>query len=115
LQKFSRKDEHTTPYSEPEPPRVITEDVRLQRFFKGIKNIRPPLLRYDHTWDPRIVLDYLQSQPPDTPSDWLPVARKLAVLLALTTGHRIQTIFEINTSHIKITQSRVEIFIPAIL
>lgn len=88
------------------------EDAVLKRFFKGIANARPALPRYDHTWDPQIVLNYLRSLPDNHDLPVEDLSRKLAALLLLTTGHRVQTIGAIKVTNIRHDESGLTIFIP---
>lgn len=85
----------------------------IKRFCKGASNMRPAEPRYKSTWDPKIVLDFM--------SDWVPndqipldqLSAKLAVLLALTTGQRMQTLIAIDIRNIVRVSDCIEIKIPA--
>lgn len=87
----------------------LASDFRIKRFFKGIFGKRPPKPRYENTWDPSIVLDYIRnllnnSIPLET------LTKKLVVLMALATGHRIQTLSLINIEYIVVKPNdKVEI------
>lgn len=62
------------------------------RFMKGVFNLKPSLPRYSHTWDASIVLAYLLKL---TPACKLPLkflTYKLAMLIALTTASRSQSL-----------------------
>lgn len=90
----------------------IAQDHRMLRFFKGLSKLRPSRPKYDSTWDPKIVLDYFFSIPDN---DLLPVnelAMKLICLLALITGHRMQTFALIRTENIEIQGDLIDIKIP---
>lgn len=87
----------------------LASDFRIKRFFKGIFGRRPPKPRYENTWDPSIVLTYVRSLPNNSISLEI-LTRKLAVLLALATGHRIQTLSLININNIVVKlHEKVEI------
>ncbi|XP_031340928.1 uncharacterized protein LOC116169038 [Photinus pyralis] len=89
----------------------LGQDFRLKRFFKGVFGIRQPLPRYENTWDPGIVINYVKTLDNEKiPLELL--TQKLAVLLALATGQRIQTLSLIEIHNILIRADKVEIKIP---
>ncbi|XP_064211184.1 uncharacterized protein LOC135265490 [Tribolium castaneum] len=91
-------------------PEVGT-DFRIKRFFKGVENLRPGRPRYEITWDPHIVLKYLSSRDNKSiPLDFLD--KKLAMLLALTTAHRAQTLSLTDIRNIEVTSDKILIKIP---
>lgn len=87
----------------------LASDYRLKRFFKGVFGKKPPKPRYENTWDPHMVLTHARSLITDTiPLDTL--TQKLAILLALATGQRIQTLGLINITNIVVKPNeRLEI------
>ena len=62
----------------------------LNRFMKGIFELRPALPKYDRIWDVQKVLDYLEQLPPDL--TLIRLSEKLAVLFLLLTAQRCQTL-----------------------
>lgn len=94
-----------------QPP--LMEDSRIRRFYQGLAHLRPATPRYNVTWDPQLVLDYFRSQPPTNRLALPDLSRKLITLLALTTGHRMQTFSKITLSNICLASSKVDIFISA--
>lgn len=89
----------------------LGSDSRVKRFFKGLQNLKPNKPRYDHTWDPEVVLNYLAGLNNEKISLEV-LSKKLAMLLALTTGHRVQTLSLIDTRNIVWNNKGVEIKIP---
>ncbi|VEN46833.1 unnamed protein product [Callosobruchus maculatus] len=83
----------------------------VNRFLKGLRNIRPPKARYSSTWDPHPVLNYLETLYPLDSLSLRDLTLKLVVLLALTTAHRMQTLTKIKISNIVKCAEYVEIFI----
>lgn len=81
----------------------ISQDLSLQRFLKGISNLRPALSKYNITWDTKLVTDYLEKLHPLEDLNLKDLSSKLATLLVLITGQRVQTIFHIRID--KITES----------
>lgn len=90
---------------------TISQDFRLKRFFKGVYGLRPPLPKYENTWDPAIVLRFVKNLNNSDISLEL-LTHKLCILLALATGQRIQTLAKIEISNIDIGQGKIEIKIP---
>ena len=86
----------------------------LSRFMKGIFNLRPSLPRYTCTWDVEIVLNYLQTIKLED-IDLKVLSRKLATLLLLLSGQRLQTLHVIKLSNIKITATDCVIYIDRLL
>lgn len=87
-------------------------DFRVKRFFKGVFGLKPPLPRYENTWDPNIVLSYVKSLNTKKISLEM-LTQKLAVLLALATGHRLQTLSLIEINNILVLPDKVQIKISA--
>lgn len=90
---------------------IIGQDERIRRFFKGLSKLRPLKPKYDSTWDPKIVLDYLDNCGNiDLSLEFL--SKKLIVLLTLVTGQRMQTLSLINVKNIVVTEDLIEVKIP---
>lgn len=89
----------------------LEEEKILKRFIKGISNIKPSRPRYENIWDPEPVLIYLGNlYPLDSLTLW-ELTTKMVTLLALITGHRIQTLSKIKLSNIRERGEDLEIFI----
>lgn len=84
----------------------------MRRFFKGLSSLRPSAPRYEHTWDPQLVLNHLSTLPDNSELTLDRLSRKTAILIALITAHRVQTLTAINISNISIGSSKIEIEIP---
>lgn len=87
-------------------------DVRIKRFMKGVYKLRPPRPRYDLTWDPSVVLNYLGNMYPNEGLTFSELTKKLVTLLALVTAHRVQTLSLIRISEIKRYNDKCIITIP---
>lgn len=90
----------------------MAHDDRIRRFFKGLSKLRPSRPKYDLTWDPKIVLDYFSSLPRNDELSIKDLTMKLICLLALVTGHRMQTFSLIKVENIELTQDSIKIKIP---
>lgn len=92
----------------------IGNDDRVKRFFKGIFKLKPVFPRYNVTWDPTVVLDYLSSFSDDSLS-LEQLSKKLVMLLALATGHRTQTLSLVKISNMTFYNDRVVIAITDLI
>lgn len=84
----------------------------MRRFFKGISKERPSKAKYNATWDPKFVLDYFSAGPENKNLSFKELSHKLITLLALVTGHRIQTLSLIKVDNLILSDSKVVILIP---
>lgn len=80
---------------------VTMNDPQVTRFMKGVFKLRTPIPKYNFTWDPTIVLDYLSNWYPNESLSFEKLSKKLTTLLALVTAHRVQTLSLIKLSNIK--------------
>ena len=71
---------------------TISDTRRLDRFMKGLAFARPSHAKYISTWDPDIVLKYIASLPSNSKLSLGQLTRKLAMLAALVSGQRAQTL-----------------------
>lgn len=82
------------------------------KFMKGVFKLRPALPKYNSTWDVTPVLDYLNDL--DTSSLKF-LTMKCVMLLALTTGQRVQTLAALNLDFMTITREKVVFLVHKIL
>jgi integrase len=92
----------------------ISDNLSLKRFSKGIFRLKPTFPRYTCTWDVNVVLNYLESMNNDA-VNLEQLSKKLVMLLALTTGQRMQTLSFINMSNIKVFEDRIVINITNLI
>lgn len=83
----------------------------MKRYMKGIFRLRPPCRRYNFIWDPKVVLSFLETKFPNEGLSLIDLTKKTATLLALTTGHRIQTLARIKVDQIFISPMGIQIII----
>ena len=75
----------------------------VTRFFRGLRNLRPPGPKYDTIWDSNLVVSYIK----EWKEQGLKVATlKLTMLLALTSGQRAQTLSKLKLSDLKLSASK---------
>jgi len=86
----------------------------VKKFMKGAFRLRPPTSRYNTTWNADKLLELLMSWPKNEELSMKNLTLKLAGLLALTTGQRVQTLAAININNI-IVSNTVQIKITEIL
>lgn len=91
----------------------VGQNTSIKRFCKGISKLRPMRPKYDTTWDPKIVLDFFSKQFSNKEVPLEKLGEKVATLMALTTGHRLQTLSLIDIRNIEKVNKNIEIKIPA--
>ncbi|KAJ8983767.1 hypothetical protein NQ317_006099 [Molorchus minor] len=89
----------------------IGTDGRLNRFMKGVSKIRPSRPKYSNTWDPGTLVAYFNKQGSNENLTLQQLSYKLVSMLAITTGHRLQTISLIRISNIRETATGLQILI----
>jgi site-specific recombinase XerD len=67
------------------------------QFMRGVYKLRPPTPKYNSTWDAKVVLDYL-GKIKNAECSLKEITSKCAMLLALSTGQRVQTITALKMS-----------------
>lgn len=87
----------------------------VKRYLKGIFKLRPNFPRYQSTWDPAVVLRYLEPFYPLETLKLETLTKKLLGLLALTTAHRVHTISKIRVKKISKNSCGFEILITDII
>lgn len=93
----------------------IGSNPMIKRFLKGVYKTKPPRPRYRFTWDPAIVLKYIDALGPNAQLSLELLSKKLLTLLALTTAHRVQTFSLINTTNVLSSQNEIQILIPDLI
>ena len=86
----------------------------IARFMKGIFNLRPPVPRYQFTWDVKQVLSYLSSHFPLRSLNLKMLTQKLVTLLALCTAQRAQTLVSLKIDEMIIQGDHVSFSISSI-
>lgn len=83
----------------------------VKRLLRGMFNYRPSLPRYTEIWDVSIVLRYLKTLTPGEQLDLKTLTRKLAMLLALLSAQRVQTLQYLNINHMSLAEDKVVFYI----
>lgn len=93
----------------------LCNDDRVSRFLKGVFRLRPPLPKYDFTWDPAVVLNFLSQKGNNDSLSLEDLSKKLITLLAIVTAHRVQTFSLIKVSNIKRLSNKMYIKITDLI
>ena len=88
--------------------RDIGTHVLIKRFIRGIFIRKPSLPRYNVTWDVALVLKHLETVNSHSCS-LRDLSKKLAMLLALTTGQRVQTLCAVDIRNMEMDMNYVKI------
>lgn len=93
----------------------LTDQTLIKRFLKGVFRIKPVFPRYNETWDPNPVLEYLEKLAPLHSLSLENLTYKLVLILALISSQRVQTLTKIKLSNIVTFDDRLEIKITDII
>nr|CAH7755141.1 unnamed protein product [Callosobruchus chinensis] len=88
---------------------INSQHAAIVLIFPGIYNQKPSMPKYQATWDPHPVLLHLARLYPLEKISRLQLTMKLVTLLALITGHRLQTLTSIRLQNIVRFPDRLEI------
>lgn len=94
--------------------RDIGNEVLIKRFMKGIFHLRPVLPKTLFTWDVKTVLKFLETMQNKGLTLRL-LSVKVAILMALTTGQRCQTLSVMDINNMEIADQYVKIRIGELL
>ena len=87
----------------------------VNRFMRGIFNIKPSLPRYVHTWDVSIVLKYIDNMGDSVTLCLKDLSLKLCMLFALISGQRAQTLAALDITQMFVYEDRVEFNINSLM
>ncbi|KAL0893421.1 hypothetical protein ABMA27_015006 [Loxostege sticticalis] len=90
---------------------TIGQNDTIKRFFKGVFRLKPCFPRYNFTWNPNIVLNYVETLFPNESLSLQDLTKKLVILLALATGQRIQTLSLIRIQNVHTFTDKIVITI----
>ncbi|XP_068898318.1 integrase/recombinase xerD homolog [Tenebrio molitor] len=83
----------------------------VKRFMRGVFKMKPLTTKYRHIWDPKTVLNYIESLGPNSSLSLRQLTMKTVTLLALISGHRLQTLSLIRLENINQSPQGFEIWI----
>lgn len=87
----------------------VGRDPMIKRTLRGARLTRPPRPRYDETWDPGLVLRYLESLPTNKDLANEDLSKKTATLVAIATAHRVQTLALMKLKNITYFEDKIEV------
>ncbi|XP_075990178.1 uncharacterized protein LOC142985821 [Anticarsia gemmatalis] len=93
----------------------VGPDNSVKRLLKGAYKLKPNKPKYTFTWDPQLVLNHVSHWYPNLELSLEELTKKLVILLALCTAHRVQTLSLIKIENISITPNGVQIAIIDII
>ena len=82
---------------------------------KGIFKLRPSLPKYTVTYDPDVILKYMDHLPKNEQLNLEVLTKKLATLLCLLRGQRPQSIQKAHFDYASFQNGRCEFYIPKVL
>lgn len=90
--------------------RVGSDDC-IKRLLKGAYKQRPNRPKYICTWDPQLVLNLVSGWSPNLDLSIEKLTKKLVILLAICTAHRVQTLSLIKLENITFSENGIKILI----
>ena len=87
----------------------IGKNIQVKQFMKGIFNRKPVLPKYNCTWNVELVIKLLKSWTPIKDISLKYLTFKLVMLLALTTGQRMQSLFLMDIRNLELDKEFVKI------
>ncbi|KAI8437968.1 hypothetical protein MSG28_010630 [Choristoneura fumiferana] len=90
-------------------------DESVKRLLKGVYKLRPTTPKYNTTWDPKLVLNFVSKLVPHQDISLENLTKKLVSLLALCTAHRVQTLSLIKVNNIQFSSSGAKITITDLI
>ena len=79
----------------------------VTRFMRAVFQKRPSLPRYQTTWDPDLVLNYIKSLGLNEDLSLIMLTKKLTMLMLLVSGQRSQVVHLLDVRNMVISDSRV--------
>ena len=98
--------------TEPKHGLTLGSQPLISRFMKGVFRSRPPIPRYEATWDVQVVLSHLASFAPVNQLDLKSLTHKLVMLVALVSAQRMQSIHLLDLQLMKTGTDMVEFAFP---
>ena len=81
---------------------ALGSNVLVKRFLRGAFNMRPTLRKHAHSWDPAVVLSKLKQKGYNDCLTLKDLTLKLAMLLALVSGQRVQTLAALDLTDLSV-------------
>lgn len=86
---------------------TIGDHPLISRLLKGIFNLRPPMPRYQETWDVKVVFRYLRTLSPASRLTLKQITLKLSMILALTSAQRVQSLSFLHLDRMNLNKDQV--------
>lgn len=96
-------------------PENTSNNNSITKFFRGVFKLRPTRPKYDEIWDVSVVFRELEKWWPLDSLDLPKLTKRLAILLALATAQRVQTLSAIRLSNLRRYTDRIEIIISDLI
>ena len=93
---------------------TFVKDERASRMIKGIFKLHPSLPKYIVTYDPDIILQYMDSLPAKKLLSMDVLTKKLCALLSLLSGQRRQTIISLKVDRSVLAHGTYTFYIDTI-
>ena len=98
--------------TQPKNSLTLGNQPLISRFMKGVFRTRPPVPRYESTWDVQVVLSHLCSLAVPNELDLKSLTHKLVMLVALVSAQRTQSIHLLDLQFMKESTDQIEFVFP---
>ena len=85
----------------------------LDRFMRGVEEMTPPPFRTPGVWDPSVILRYYQTQPQNGDLTLRQLTYKTAILIALASAQRVQTLTKLDIEFLTATEQAFCFVLPS--
>ena len=79
----------------------------IKQIMKGVFNSRPPMPRYEETWDVNVILKHLESKGENKDLSLKSLSYKTIMLVALTSASRVSELQKIDLKYMKCSQEEI--------
>lgn len=93
----------------------VGSDDSVKRLLKGAYKLKPSRPKYVNTWNPQRVLNHVSTWYPNKDLSLDKITKKVCILLAICTAHRMQTLSLIKLENIFVSESGIKIKITDII
>jgi len=98
---------------EPSNSVTLANQPLISRFIRGVFRSRPPVPRYESTWDAQIVLSHLGSFAVASELNLKDLTQTLVMLMALVSAQRTQSLYLLDLNFMKCGTDMIEFAFPA--
>jgi len=97
------------------PYRYLSEHPKVNKYFIGLHNLRPPIPKMTFVWDVSIVFRYFLTLKDNKELSQKEISQKLCLLLLLIGAQRVNTIFNFKVTRLIISEHQATFTLDTVL